>query len=160
MNLSMMNLMSEQVMDTMNKRVFRVEWPDGLGVYQDAGPRLDDEGSYSAAEFVGMDDSLSSDHPSPQDDTTLSDIWSVLKHDNDDWRYIFGFKSFKQAAEWFYDPEWLTKLNNIGIVLSEYRIVNGNGNVYYGETQAIFIAHHATLVRHHKMVDLLPYITG
>lgn len=86
-------------------------------------------------------------NPLPQKESRLDfDPW----YDN---HKIFGFISFDQLKNWFYNDYWLLKLEDYGFILSVYEV--NNKNVKYDISQAVFIKKDAKLLRQVKLSDFV-----
>ncbi len=104
----------------MTQIIYRFEYPDGEGIYWHDDPE----------KRVGTFFEFDNRHPHPENDSLLG----VITFSPD---YYFGFLSIEQLRSWFYKDEFLVKLHEKGILISEYNCECCD--VLEGHTQAMFI---------------------
>ena len=111
------------------KTIYRIESAKGIGLYN----------FFKADYFVHSVLVDRHRHPSPSDDSLL--VANVRKASNCNYFDIeafmrFGFCSVEQLRSWIYKDEWLVKLHEYGLKISEYKLYSEH--VHEGNTQAIF----------------------
>jgi len=112
-------------------KVYRLESPDGQGVYSNGAARticekLDNEN-------LAFD--LSYHHPMPRQDSKLIESVGAKSGDTYVENGKFGFTSYDQYRAWFYSDEFLEKCEEYKLLLCVYEAET----VYEGFTQCIFL---------------------
>lgn len=75
-----------------------------------------------------------SNHPSPDEDAALKDIWAEFQKDGTHREWHFGFSDLRQLRSWIYRTEWRDELASFGMMISIYEVKN----YHLGDTQCIF----------------------
>ena len=121
--------------------VYRIENAAGGGVYRATG--------WTFGEYYTSD---SPRHPLPYQDSKLMRAipdeciyWNgTLKS-----MLSYGFSSLDQLRCWFYVDEWREAMHRNGFSVSVY-----SGDVYVGDTQAVFIKEDCVLVSKFSLLDI------
>ena len=117
--------------------VYRVENAQGGGMYRNDG--------LSVASICDISDYSSARHPHPTADDAL--MRSIPRHLNQmgmpAYVFNYGFASLEQLKMWLYQNEWRVALSDAGFHVAVYNCLK---DAYVGDTQAVFIKQHATLV--------------
>lgn len=99
---------------------YRVEWPDGEGLYR------------KGAAGLGQELSDFERHPLPEEDPALVDYYDSAMGQGHAY-FRFAFKSLDQLKYWIYRTEWRQYLHKQGLRVA---VIEADG--HYGDTQAMY----------------------
>lgn len=133
-------------------KVFRVEGPNGYGMYQGLW--------YN----IGLP--TSANHPCVWEDSLYCE--SAAKYDENlvrrspegtlNWATEplgsrFAFKSLEQLRRWIYDDSWIVQLSEAGATLCVYEV--DSAHLIVGRTQVTFLAEHSNLFSKEPLGNIL-----
>lgn len=127
-------LFVHSIVRTAMQRVYRLETPEGVGVYtaREIYPML----TRILNEYVELPN-----HPGPFTDKGLKNLF--LQYD-ELFAFNFGFSSLRQLKDWFFNREDRQLIAECGIVCAVYEVEDEH--FHLGERQCVFKKRHAKKV--------------
>jgi len=101
-------------------KFYRVEWPDGEGLYRKGAAGLGNE----LSDFER--------HPMPFEDAELADYYDTAMEIGSS-NFRFAFASIEQLKYWIYRTEWRKILHDKGLKIA---VIEADG--FHGDTQAMY----------------------
>lgn len=120
--------------------VFRLEMPDGKGIFQSYGNK--------PSIWTQCSDGYQNiqKHPTLAFDRELQLVEEELGRKIRD--YFFGFTSLNQYKKWMFNPLWRKRLSTLKAQLNEYEVEDGY--LFKSEYQALFKKEFSILIKTHN----------